>query len=76
VLFRSCALTLEEDDSGGSLGDFQADNWRRDLKVRHLKEAQARLKAMMAKAPGDDDLVALQVQWRTIDQQLKDLSAV
>jgi DNA primase len=71
-----CALTLEEDDSGGSLGDFQADNWRRDLKVRHLKEAQARLKAMMAKAPGDDDLVALQVQWRTIDQQLKDLSAV
>ena len=31
---------------------------------------------MMARRVGDDDLVALQVQWRTIDQQLKDLSAV
>jgi DNA primase len=73
---RICALTLEEDDSGGPSGDFLADDWRRDLKVRHLKKAQTRLKAMMAKAPGDDDLVALQVQWRAIDQQLKDLSAV
>ncbi len=71
-----CALTLEEDDSRGHLGDFLADDWRRNLKVRHLKKAQTRLKAMMAKASGDDDLVALQVQWRTIDQQLKDLSAV
>jgi DNA primase len=71
-----CALTLEEDESGGPAGDFLADDWRRDLKVRHLKKAQSRLKAMMAKAPGDDDLVALQVQWRSIDQQLKDLSAV
>ena len=71
-----CALTLEEDDSDGPSGDFLADDWRRDLKVRHLKKAQTRLKAMMAKAPGDDDLVALQVQWRKIDQQLKDLSAL
>ncbi len=71
-----CALTLEEDDSRGHLGDFLADDWRRNLKVRHLKKAQTRLKAMMARASGDDDLVALQVQWRTIDQQLKDLSAV
>jgi DNA primase len=71
-----CALTLEEDDSRGHLGDFLADDWRRNLKVRHLKKAQTRLKAMMARVSGDDDLVALQVQWRTIDQQLKDLSAV
>ena len=71
-----CALTLEEDDSRGHLGDFLADDWRRNLKVRHLKKAQTRLKAMMARASGDDDLVALQVQWRTIDQQLRDLSAV
>ena len=71
-----CALTLEEDDSRGHLGDFLADDWRRNLKVRLLKKAQTRLKAMMAKASGDDDLVPLQVQWRTIDQQLKDLSAV
>jgi len=71
-----CALTLEEDDSRGHLGDFLADDWRRNLKVRHLKKAQTKLKAMMAKSPGDGELVALQVQWRTIDQQLKDLSAV
>jgi DNA primase len=71
-----CALTLEEDDSRGHLGDFLADDWRRNLKVRHLKKAQTKLKALMARVSGDDDLVALQVQWRTIDQQLKDLSAV
>jgi DNA primase len=71
-----CALTLEEDDSGGPVGDFLADDWRRDLKVRHLKKAQTRLKAMMAKAPGDNDLVALQVQWREINQQLQELSAL
>jgi DNA primase len=71
-----CTLTLEEDDSRGPSGDFLADDWRRTLKVRHLKKAQTRLKAMMAKAPGEDDLVPLQVQWREIDQQLKDLSAL
>jgi DNA primase len=71
-----CALTLEEDESDGPAGDFLAADWRRDLKVKHLKKAQTRLKAMMAKAPWDDDLVALQVQWREIDQQLKDLSAL
>jgi hypothetical protein len=71
-----CALTLEEDESEGPAGDFRAADWRRDLRVKHLKKAQTRLKAMMAKAPGYDDLVPLQVQWREIDQQLKDLSAV
>ncbi len=73
---RICALALEEDDSGGPTGDFQADQWHRDLKVRYLQKARARLKAKMAKASGDNDLVALQIQWREIDQQLKDLSAV
>ena len=71
-----CALTLEEDDSRGHLGDFLADNWRRNLKVRLLKKAQTRLKAMMAKASGESELVALQVQWREINQQLQDLSAL
>jgi DNA primase len=71
-----CALTLEEDDSGGPAGDFLADNWRRDLKVRHLQKALTRLKTSMAKVSGDSDLVALQVQWREINQQLKDLSAL
>jgi hypothetical protein len=31
---------------------------------------------MMAKASGESDLVALQVQWREINQQLQDLSAL
>jgi DNA primase len=71
-----CALTLEEDESGGPAGDFLVDKWRRDLKVRHLKKARARLKAMFEKVSRDDDLAALQVQWREIHQQLEELSAI
>jgi hypothetical protein len=70
-----CALTLEEDESGGPAGDFLATAWRRDLRVRHLKKARAKLKARLRNA-SDDEEVALQIQWREIDQQLKDLSAV
>ena len=73
-----CALTLEEDESDGPAGDFLAADWRRDLKVEHLKKNRARLKARLAKTLSDDEdsLLPLQVQWREIDQQLKDLSAV
>jgi DNA primase len=71
-----CALTLEEDESDGPAGDFLATEWRRDLKVRHLKKARARLKAMFEKVSRDDDLAALQVQWREIHQQLEELSAI
>jgi len=70
-----CALTLEEDESDGPAGDFLAADWRRDLKVKHLKKARARLKARLKNA-SDDEEVPLQVQWREIDQQLKDLSAL
>ncbi|HLD46378.1 MAG TPA: DNA primase, partial [Desulfobaccales bacterium] len=70
-----CALTLEEDESEGPAGDFRAGDWRRDLKVKHLKKARARLKARLKNA-SDDEEVPLQVQWREIDQQLKDLSAL
>jgi DNA primase len=70
-----CALALEEDDSDGPAGDFLAADWRRDLKVKHLKKARARLKARLKNA-SDDDEVPLQVQWREIDQQLKALSAL
>jgi len=70
-----CALTLEEDESEGPAGDFRASDWRRDLKVKHLKKARARLKARLQNA-SDGEEVPLQVQWREIDQQLKDLSAV
>jgi len=71
-----CALTLEEDESDGPAGDFLVDKWRRDLKVRHLKKDRARLKAMFAKVSPDDDLAALQLQWREIHQQLEELSAI
>ncbi|MBM4301803.1 MAG: DNA primase [Deltaproteobacteria bacterium] len=70
-----CALTLEEDESDGPAGDFLAADWRRDLRVKHLKKARARLKARLKNA-SDDEEVPLQVQWREIDQQLKDLSAL
>jgi len=69
-----CALTLEEDESDGPAGDFLAADWRRDLKVKHLKKARARLKARLKNA-SDDEEVPLQVQWRENDQQLKDSSA-
>jgi DNA primase len=71
-----CALTLEEEESDGPAGDFLVDKWRRDLKVRRLKKDRARLKAMFAKVSPDDDLAALQVQWREIHQQLEELSAI
>jgi DNA primase len=71
-----CALTIEEDKSDSPAGDFLAAEWRRSLKVRQLKKARARLKAQLAKVSGGDDLVALQVQWREIDQQLEALSAI
>ena len=70
-----CALTIEEDDSRGHLGDFLADDWRRNLKVRRLKKARASLKARLKNA-SDDEKVALNVQFGEIDQQLTDLSAL
>jgi DNA primase len=71
-----CALTLEEDEADGPAGDFRVDQWRRDLQVRRLKMARARLKAMFAKVSPDDDLAALQLRWREIHQQLEELSAI
>jgi DNA primase len=71
-----CALTLEEDEADGPAGDFLVAAWRRSLKVRQLKKARARLKAMFAKVAPDDDLAALQLQWREIHQQLEELSAI
>jgi len=70
-----CVLTLEENESDGPAGDFLAEAWRRDLKVKHLMSARIRLKSRLRNA-SDDEEVALQVQWREIDQQLKDLSAL
>jgi len=71
-----CALTLEEDEADGPKGDFLAVEWRRDLKVRQLKKARARLKSMIKHASRDDNLVPLNVQLGEIDQQLRALSAL
>jgi DNA primase len=71
-----CALTLEEDEADGAAGDFLGAAWRRDLKVRRLKRDRARLKAMLESVSRDDDLAALQLQWREIHQQLEELSAI
>jgi DNA primase len=71
-----CALSLEEKKVDGPSADLLASHWRRDLKVRRLEKARARLKEMLSTAAGGEDLEALQVQWREIDQQLKDLSAL
>ena len=54
-----CALTLEEDESDGPAGDFLAADWRRDLKVKHLKKARARLKAKIKNVSGRRRLSAL-----------------
>jgi DNA primase len=69
-----CALTLEEGDSSDLVED--SAKWRRDFKVKQLKKARARLKAMFNKVSGNEDLAALQVQWREIHQQLEELSAI
>ena len=39
-----CALTLAEEEASGPQLDLLIDHWRRDLKVRRLKKARARLK--------------------------------
>jgi hypothetical protein len=69
-------LTLEEDEAEGPAGDFRAGDWRRDLKVKHLKKARARLKAKIKNVAETDDLAALRDQWREIHHQLEELSAV
>lgn len=69
-----CALTLEEEKFNVSSADLMTAHCHRDLKVRRLKKAQARLKERMAHAAGaDEDLATLQVQWQEIDQQLEAL---
>jgi hypothetical protein len=71
-----CTLTLEEEKFNVPSAERLAEHWRRDLKVRCLKKARGRLKEQLKNATGDDDLAALQVQWREIDRQLQALSAL
>jgi DNA primase len=71
-----CTLTLEEERFDVPAADRVTDHWRRDLEIRRLKKARARLKEKLkvaAGSKGDEDLAALQIQWREIDQQLEAL---
>jgi DNA primase len=70
-----CALTLEEDDSGGPAGDFLAADWRRDLCIRRLKKTRAQLKEKLKSAAGakGDDLSALLAKQQEIHQQIEHL---
>jgi DNA primase len=72
-----CALTLEEEDSGGPLGDFLADDWRRDFHIRRLKKVRAQLKEKLRAAAGieGDDLLALLARRQEIDRQLEHLKS-
>ncbi|MEJ2672808.1 MAG: hypothetical protein P8168_11550 [Deltaproteobacteria bacterium] len=73
-----CALTLEEDDSGGPAGDFLAAKWSHTMKLRVLAKAQRHLKANIREAmvKGDEqELICLQMKKREIDRQLEDLKA-
>ena len=45
-----CALTLEEDESEGPVGDFLAADWRRNLNVRRLKKTEKALKEEMVES--------------------------
>ena len=71
-----CAFTLEEEEPNDTLGDGGAANWQRDLKVRQLKKARARLKAMFNNVSGNEDLAALRDQWQEIHKQLEALAAL
>jgi DNA primase len=70
-----CALTMEEEKYRDSAADVLTDHWRRDLKVRSLKKARARLREKLAQA-GGEDLEPLLAQRQEIDEQLKALSAL
>ena len=70
-----CALTLEEDESGGPAGDFLAADWRRNLCIRRLKKTRAQLKEKLKSASGakGDDLSALLAKQQEIHQQIEHL---
>jgi len=71
-----CALTLTEEEQSGQAHDLLADHWRRDLEIRRLKKASAKLKERLQQAAAQDsdaDLTALLAQRQEIDRQLEAL---
>jgi DNA primase len=71
-----CVLTLKEDQANDSLGGSMAADVRRALKVRQLKKARAKLKAMFNNVSGNEELAALRDQWQEIHKQLEALAAL
>ena len=71
-----CALTFTEEEGSGLSPDLLADHWRRDLEVRRLRKARAKLREEMRNANDKGGLAALQVKLGEIDGQLKELAAV
>ena len=71
-----CALTFTEEEGSGLSPDLVADHWRRDLEVRRLRKARAKLREEMRNANDKGGLAALQVKLGEIDGQLKELAAV
>jgi DNA primase len=71
-----CALTLTEEDASGPTTDLLPDQWRRDLEIRRLKKASAKLKERLQQAAAQDrgeELTALLAQRQEIDRQLENL---
>jgi hypothetical protein len=71
-----CALTLGEEECFGPSADQAAAQWRRDLHIRRLKKARARLKEeleLLTATGGGEDLAAILAQRREIDRQLEAL---
>ncbi|MGB9293391.1 MAG: DNA primase [Desulfobaccales bacterium] len=71
-----CALTFTEEEECGLSPDLLADHWRRDLQVRRLKKARAKLREEIRNAIDQGGLAALQIKLGEIDGQLKELAAV
>jgi DNA primase len=72
-----CALTLEEDESGGPAGDLLVTDWRQDMHIRRLKKVRAQLKERL-KSAGDLDgeaLSALLARQQEIHRQLENLKS-
>jgi DNA primase len=72
-----CALTLEEDESGGPAGDFLVADWRQDLHIRRLKKARTQLKEELKTAVSlkGDDLSALLARQQEIHRQIEHLKS-
>jgi hypothetical protein len=71
-----CALTLTEEDTSGPATDLLADHWHRDLEIRRLKKASAKLKERLQQAAAQEsgeEVPALLAQRQEIDRQLEAL---